>query len=139
MFANVLDVLWMGALNTALWLVVFAWLWLQPLPPGVGSVSAGISEAILVSGILLPLLVVVVPCWIVWGATPGKIMIGLRIVDEPTGGRPGAWQCIGRWVMAIVGVLCVGLGFLWIAIDPRKQGWHDKLVRTFVVRRRQAV
>jgi uncharacterized RDD family membrane protein YckC len=56
-------------------------------------------------------------------------------VDEPTGGRPTAWQCIGRYVMALVGILCVGLGYLWIVIDPRRQGWHDKLVRTLVVRR----
>ena len=27
------------------------------------------------------------------------------------------------------------LGFLWVAWDPRKQGWHDKLAGTYVVKR----
>jgi uncharacterized RDD family membrane protein YckC len=130
--ANALDVLWMGALNTAVWLIVFAGP--RQLPPGVGSESAGIAEAIVESGILLPPLLVV-GCWLAWGATPGKMVFGLRIIDESTGGRPTVWQCIGRYVMALVSIACVGLGYLWIVIDPRRQGWHDKIVRTLVIRR----
>ncbi|MEO5823050.1 MAG: RDD family protein [Vicinamibacteraceae bacterium] len=53
---------------------------------------------------------------------------------EPTGGRPSAWQCIGRYVVALVALACAGIGYFYIAVDPRKQGWHDKLVRTLVVR-----
>jgi uncharacterized RDD family membrane protein YckC len=37
--------------------------------------------------------------------------------------------------MALIAVACVGIGYVWIAIDPRRQGWHDKIVRTLVVRR----
>jgi uncharacterized RDD family membrane protein YckC len=131
-FANLLDVLWMGALNVAVALILSEWP--RRLPPGVGSVSAGISEAVVESGLLLPPLIVV-GCWIAWGATPGKMMCGLRILDEPTGGRPSAWQCIGRYVLALLALACAGLGYLYIVIDPRKQGWHDKIVRTLVVRR----
>ena len=29
------------------------------------------------------------------------------------------------------------IGFLWIACDPRKQGWHDKMANTVVVRARR--
>jgi hypothetical protein len=29
-----------------------------------------------------------------------------------------------------------GIGFFWIAIDPRHQGRHDTIVRTLIVRRR---
>jgi uncharacterized RDD family membrane protein YckC len=28
------------------------------------------------------------------------------------------------------------LGFIWVGFDPRKQGWHDKLAGTLVVRSR---
>ena len=90
------------------------------------------SLQIAVAGILPP--IVIIGSWIALGASPGKLMLGLRIVDEPTGGRPTAWQCIGRYLMALVAVLCAGLGYLWIVIDPRRQGWHDKVVRTLVVR-----
>lgn len=128
--ANVLDILWIGALNTVVWLNVVS----RPLPPGVGSQSGSIAVAVIELGTLLPPLLIV-GCWAVWGATPGKMMLGLRIVDEPTGGRPGAWQCIGRYFMALAGILCAGVGYFWIAIDRRNQGWHDKVVRTLVVRR----
>ena len=30
----------------------------------------------------------------------------------------------------------MALGLLWVAFDPRKQGWHDKLAHTVVVRRK---
>ena len=35
--------------------------------------------------------------------------------------------------LTVVGVL----GFLWMAWDHRKQGWHDKLARTYVVKKPQ--
>ena len=73
--------------------------------------------------------------WIALAATPGKLMLGLRIVDGPMGGRASAWQCIGRYFMGLIAVASVGVGYVWIAIDPRRQGWHDKIVRTLVVRR----
>ena len=38
-----------------------------------------------------------------------------------------------------VSLLFLALGFFWIALPPRKQGWHDKLAGTVVVRRRRAV
>lgn len=131
--ANVLDMLMLGAVNMAVFMATNTWA-MATQPSGIGSVSAGISEAVVESGILLPPLIIV-GCWIVWAATPGKMMLGLRIVDEPTGGRPSAWQCIGRYFMALVALACAGIGYFYIVIDPRKQGWHDKLVRTLVVRR----
>ena len=112
--ANVLDGLMLAALNQALRLATGGW-------------------QVFGVALILPCLVTV-GCWVALGATPGKMMCRLRIVDEPTGGRPSAWQCIGRYFMALVSIACVGLGYLWIVIDPRRQGWHDKIVRTLVIR-----
>jgi uncharacterized RDD family membrane protein YckC len=28
----------------------------------------------------------------------------------------------------------LGLGLIWVAFDPKKQGWHDKLAGTVVIR-----
>src|SRR5215203_5301443 len=79
--------------------------------------------------------IVTIGFWIVKGATPGKMMCRLRIVDEQTGGRPAVLQCVGRYVVGLVAAGCVAIGYLWIMIDQRKQGLHDKIVRTLVVRR----
>ena len=42
--------------------------------------------------------------------------------------------------LRLIGYLVSGamfyLGFLWIAVDPRKQGWHDKIAGTVVIRDR---
>jgi uncharacterized RDD family membrane protein YckC len=131
--ANVLDVLVLAAINQMALLATGGWSVFTPGPVlGHASVSFGFTQVV-VGGIVPPM--VIIGSWVALGASPGKLLLGLRIVDEPTGGRPTAWQCIGRYLMALVGILCAGLGYLWIAIDPRKQGWHDKIVRTLVVRR----
>ena len=139
--ANALDLLWLGAIHMAVRLATGAGLPASvqvnsgPAGIGIGSVTMGAEAGpVDLFGAIFPPLAIV-GFWIALGATPGKMMCRLRIVDEATGGRPTAWQCIGRYLMALVAVACVGIGYVWIAIDPRKQGWHDKIVRTLVVHR----
>jgi uncharacterized RDD family membrane protein YckC len=72
--------------------------------------------------------------WIYRQATPGKMAIGARIVDARTGARPGNGQLVGRYFAYYVSILPLMIGFVWVAFDPRKQGWHDKLANTVVVR-----
>lgn len=72
--------------------------------------------------------------WIYRQATPGKMVIGARLVSVKTGGKPSVGQCIGRYFGYILSALPLGLGYLWAAWDPKKQTWHDKLAGTYVVR-----
>jgi uncharacterized RDD family membrane protein YckC len=72
--------------------------------------------------------------WIYRQATPGKMAIKARIVDARTGAKPGSGQLIVRYLGYYVAMLPLMLGILWVAFDPRKQGWHDKLAHTVVVR-----
>ncbi|MGQ0384444.1 MAG: RDD family protein [Gammaproteobacteria bacterium] len=72
--------------------------------------------------------------WIYRQATPGKMAIGARIVDAKTGGKPSTGQLIGRYLGYYVSIIPLGLGIIWVGIDERKQGWHDKLAGTVVVR-----
>jgi uncharacterized RDD family membrane protein YckC len=69
-------------------------------------------------------------------ATPGKMVISAVIVDARTFGPPSTAQLIGRYLGYYVSTIVLFLGFLWIAFDPRKQGWHDKMANTVVIRRR---
>ena len=80
--------------------------------------------------------VAVVMFWIYRQATPGKMVIGARIVDERTGGPPSTGQLVGRYLGYYVSMIPLCLGLLWVAFDARKQGWHDKLAGTVVVRDR---
>lgn len=76
----------------------------------------------------------VVTFWMSRQATPGKMALALRVVDARTGATLTVGQAIGRYVGYFVAALPLMLGILWVGFDPRKQGWHDKLAGTVVVR-----
>ena len=82
---------------------------------------------------VLPAVVVIV-FWLYKSATPGKMAVKLSIVDAKTGGEPSIGQCIGRYLAYYVSLIPLFLGIIWIAFDQRKQGWHDKLAGTLVIR-----
>jgi len=89
---------------------------------------------IMVNG-LLPAAAVVI-FWIYRQATPGKMAIGAKIVDARTLGKPSTGQLIGRYFAYYVSTIPLLLGLIWVGIDARKQGWHDKLASTLVIRSR---
>ena len=81
--------------------------------------------------------VAVVLFWISRQATPGKLAVGATIADAATGGKPTTGQLLGRYAGYYVAAIPLLLGFIWVAFDPRKQGWHDKLAGTVVVRKKK--
>ena len=81
----------------------------------------------------LPAILTVV-LWRRLQATPGKMALKLRVLDAESGNTASVRQCIGRYLGYVVSTLPLGLGFFWAAFDRRKQGWHDKLAGTVVVR-----
>jgi uncharacterized RDD family membrane protein YckC len=84
---------------------------------------------------VLPAIAVII-FWKYRQATPGKMAISARIVDAQTGSAPTTQQLIVRYLGYFVSTIPFGLGLLWVAFDPRKQGWHDKMAGTVVVRPR---
>jgi uncharacterized RDD family membrane protein YckC len=75
--------------------------------------------------------------WTARNQTPGKIAISAIVLDERTSAPPSIGQQCGRYLGYFLAVIPFGLGLLWIAFDPKKQGWHDKLAGTIVVRPRK--
>lgn len=72
-----------------------------------------------------------------WGArsqTPGMMALNLRIVRVQNGAPLDFGVAVIRYVGYIISSIPFGLGLLWAAFDPRKQGWHDKIAGTLVVR-----
>jgi uncharacterized RDD family membrane protein YckC len=66
------------------------------------------------------------------GRTPGKMLLGLRVV-QATGEPMTFGLAFLRWTGYLISKAVFYLGFIWIAVDRRKQGWHDKIAGTFVV------
>ena len=81
----------------------------------------------------LLLVVITIAFWRYRGATPGKMAISAKIVDAKTGRAPSTGQLIGRFFAYLVSFIPLCLGFAWIGIDRRKQGFHDKIAGTVVV------
>jgi uncharacterized RDD family membrane protein YckC len=81
----------------------------------------------------------IVPIFIIIGfwtwrqATPGKMAIKAKIVDATTGQKPSMRQWIIRYVGYFISAIPLGLGYVWVAFDKRKQAWHDKMAGTVVV------
>lgn len=78
--------------------------------------------------------ILVIGLWIKFGATPGKMALSAKIVDAKTGRSPSTQQLIIRYLGYIVSMIPLGLGLFWVGFDRKKQGWHDKMASTVVVR-----
>jgi uncharacterized RDD family membrane protein YckC len=78
----------------------------------------------------------VVAFWLYKQATPGKMVFSAKVVDARTGKALTVGQSIVRYLGYFVSTIPFGLGLIWVAFDPKKQGWHDKLAGTVVIRTR---
>lgn len=67
------------------------------------------------------------------GQTPGKMLLRLKVIRS-TGGGVGYGRALVRWAAQCIGLLPLGLGVLLVGTSRRKQGLHDKLAGTCVVR-----
>jgi len=68
------------------------------------------------------------------GQTLGKMVVGIKVVNAE-GSIPGLGRAALREVLGkIISSIALCIGFLWIVRDGRKQGWHDKIANTYVVR-----
>lgn len=70
--------------------------------------------------------------WTITGQTPGKAIMGLRIVPQQ-GGKLKLGRAILRYLGYYVSFLALGLGIFWILVDDRRMAWHDKIAGTCVI------
>ena len=68
-------------------------------------------------------------------ATPGKMALGL-IVTDSDGRRISPMRAVGRYFAKILSGLILMIGFIMVAFTERKQGLHDMIASTLVVKGR---
>jgi uncharacterized RDD family membrane protein YckC len=71
-------------------------------------------------------------CWTLIDRTIGQAFLGLRVL-RPNGESISFWRAVKRAIGYLLAILPFFLGFFWILVDDRRQGWHDKLADTVVV------
>lgn len=113
-------------------------LWLDTVALGAEYAALGTPAAGAHLGYLLWLSPVAyfVGFWGSAGRTPGMWIAGVRVVREEDGGRLGFRRSLLRIAGYLVDVTTVGAGFFWAAVDRRRQGWHDKIAGSLVLRSR---
>ena len=131
-WATIIDTILLMLITFPLLVSIYGWDYLDAEKTGF---IAG-PEDFLISWVLPA--IAVITFWIYRAATPGKMAISAKIVDGQTGGKALTSQLVGRYFGYFISRIPLGLGIIWIAFDRRKQGWHDKLAGTVVVRRKNA-
>ena len=70
--------------------------------------------------------------WTLGGQTIGDYTVGVKIV-RTDGGDVGFVRAVIRWLGFLLCLLTLGIGFVWVIIDDKREGWHDKIAHTCVV------
>jgi uncharacterized RDD family membrane protein YckC len=81
---------------------------------------------------VVPALAIVL-LWTYFGATPGKMIFGAKIVDAKTFKNPSLGKSIVRYIGYIPSTLLLFGGYIMVAFDKKKRGLHDVMAGTLVV------
>lgn len=132
LLANIIDVILLAIIAIIIGLV-FDWLgWIDVDAMQAAQAKNEITTFEIVWNVVTT--IAFIAMWVVWAGTPGKLLLKLKILDAETGNKISVWQAIIRYFMYIPSGLVFGLGFFWIFFDKHKQGWHDKVAKTVVVK-----
>lgn len=65
------------------------------------------------------------------GQTIGKTVLGIKVIAKD--GAKLTWgKALLRYIGYLISAIPLSIGFLWVAFDRKRQGWHDKLAGTYV-------
>lgn len=79
-------------------------------------------------------LVYFVGFWAWRGQTVGMMPFNMQVVGVADGKKIDVVRGLLRYVGLIISIIPLFLGLIWAAFDARKQGWHDKIASTVVIR-----
>jgi len=68
-----------------------------------------------------------------YGASIGKIVMKIRVIELATLSNPGFLSAFNRSVFRVVSEVLFYMGFIWAILDPYRRSWHDRSARTLVV------
>jgi uncharacterized RDD family membrane protein YckC len=129
--------------STTLTEQVYAW-YGQPAP-GTGPVVSSFQQLagmlwetrypwLISNGIVVLMLgAVYVAFQLAYATTPGKWLLGLRIVDAKTFEPIHGWRYVWRFLAYIPASLPLMIGIIWASFNKQHRGWHDYMAGTVVI------
>lgn len=67
------------------------------------------------------------------GQTIGSKLLNIRVI-KTDGSDLEITQALIRYVGFVISAIVLLIGLIWAAFDPNKQGWHDKIAGTYVIK-----
>ena len=71
--------------------------------------------------------------WMKFGGTPGKRLLGIKVLNEQTHQHVDALKGFVRYLGYFVSMIPLFIGLIWVAFDKKKKGFHDHIAGTVVV------
>lgn len=124
--ASLIDSIWVIVLTFSLGWIIYGAIYFKSTEFVQGYADIFISY-------VLPF-VITMAFWFYKSATPGKMALGLKIVDAKTLNKASTRKLVVRYLGYYVSLLAIGLGYFWVGWDKKKQAWHDKMAGTLVVK-----
>ena len=124
--ASILDSIWLLILTFSLGWMIYGAMYFEST-----NFSEGYADVFITY--VLPFLITMI-FWCYKSATPGKMLLGMKIVDAKTLGKVSKGKLSLRYLRYYISAIALGLGYFWVGWDSRKQGWHDKIAGTLVVK-----
>ena len=109
---------------------LLAWITIAGEAPDTA--SRAVQRVADVGFLLVLVLKVALDAWL--QGTPGLRLMDCRLVDARSGLGIGLGRSVKRTLGLIVAVLPGLLGLLWMFWNKRRQGWHDLLAGSVVIR-----
>lgn len=72
------------------------------------------------------------------GQTPGKMLLNIRVI-KVDGSKIEDADAVLRYIGYLISYAVLLLGFIWALFDDNRQGWHDKIAKTYVVKANESV
>jgi len=101
--------------------------------PVFGGIHGPFQKAVFQLYLLLVIMLYLILFWKRGGQTLAMKTWRIRLTTLD-GVPPSTAQCLCRFVLATLGLLFLGSGFLWALVDPERQFLHDRLCKTRLAR-----
>lgn len=72
------------------------------------------------------------------GQTPGKMLLNIRVI-KVDGSKIEDADAVLRYIGYLINSPFIMLGWIWALFDDNRQGWHDKIAKTYVVKANESV
>jgi hypothetical protein len=101
--------------------------------------SAGFVAAYLIAFLLIIAYMVAQMVFFSKSKTIGKAILGLQVVSSDNGEPIGFWKMLFReWIVKQASGCVFMLGYIWVLVDEKNRGWHDKILDTYVVDQKES-